>query len=88
MIPIITTAMIKYRHGTRPGNICLTPNGTRVTRTPLGYLRVNKRNAITSYKSWYVENDQNGEIWQTEATHKNGEKYIKTIIKKYKRGNK
>jgi len=71
--------------GTRKylGNICITPNGSRVTRDALGYVKVNAKNVITNRYLNYVGNEAGCEIWKHEKKNKNGEYKIVTIKKKF-----
>ena len=72
MIPVIKTDIVKTPLGKGKGNICVTPNGTRVTRYCYGYHRINKNNEVTNKNSWFIPGNFGGELWQSYAKRADG----------------
>lgn len=66
MMPIAETAFVNIRGKQCYSNICLTPRGTRVVRTALGYCAVG-RNGDVSSKRWYVGSEGGYELWQHQG---------------------
>ena len=82
MVRIETCGIMANRNGrTFKTNLCVTPNGTRVCSTGMGYMKVNSKNEVNG-KSWYVGNENGYELWQSERADKNGDmKIVKRKVK-------
>ena len=82
MIPILYTGVkLKTKNREFIGNICITPNGTHVTRYGDSYMKVNdKRELIQGIE--YMGREGTNEIWRKEIKNKDGD--YKYMIKKIK----
>ena len=80
-VAIEKVTKVKYNGLTRIANICITPNGTRITSIGGFYFKVSNDNTVNN-KRWYIgnehENNKHFELWQYEKMVNGSYKIVTT----------